>query len=162
MNPQVLSSQNSFSITFLASFLIWFMFAGLLALWVIDGKIKREQVLHAFVATIVSWAVVQMVKSLFPTLRPYEINGGPIFTLTMFHPSGGFPSIHSAVAFALAVSIWLHDKKIGLLFMISAILVGIGRVLGNVHYFLDIAGGAVIGIIVALILERLHLGKLLK
>jgi len=42
MNPVVLSSESSFIATFLASFLIWFMFGGLAFLWLIDGKIKKE------------------------------------------------------------------------------------------------------------------------
>ena len=146
---------------FLASFLIWFMFAGLIILWVIDGRMRKEQVLHTILAMLIAWTLSTMIKSLFPSPRPFEVNGAMPLTLTT--PSGGsFPSNHAAVAFSLAVSIWLHNKKVGNYFLILAVLVGTGRMLGNVHYFLDILGGAVLGIITAVGVEKLHLFKLLK
>ena len=54
MNPAVLSGQTSIAITFAASFLIWLMFAGLLVLWIIDGKIKKEEALHALFASLIA------------------------------------------------------------------------------------------------------------
>lgn len=162
MNPQVLSSQTFLPITFLASILIWLMFTGLLVLWVVDGRIKREQALHAFVAVLLAWVVTQMIKSLYPTPRPFELNGGPIFTISTYYASGAFPSTHSAVAFALAVTIWLHDRKVGLLFLISAVAVGLGRIYSNVHFPIDILGGAAIGGLIALVVNKLHVYPLLK
>ncbi|MEK7112389.1 MAG: phosphatase PAP2 family protein [Patescibacteria group bacterium] len=147
-------------ITFLASFLIWFMFAGLLILWVIDGRIKKEQVLHALLSAGVAWGVAQIIKALFPTLRPFEVNG--LIPLTLFPSSdGAFPSGHSAAAFAMATTIWLHDKKIGSAFMVLALLVGVARVWGNVHYPIDILGGVVLGVATAFVIEKVHLRKLI-
>jgi undecaprenyl-diphosphatase len=160
MNPAVLSGQTSIFVTFIASFLIWFMFGGLFILWVIDGRIKKEQVLHALLATLLAWVLAQMIKNLFPTPRPFEINGRLPFTL--FVPSSSaFPSGHASAAFGLATSIWLHDKKLGVVFVVLAVLVGLGRVLSNVHYFLDIVGGLIIGISTAYTVQKLHLNKLL-
>ena len=98
-------------ITFLASFLIWVMFAGLLVLWIIDGKIKREQVLHALIACIFAYLISLMIKEFFPMPRPFELNGERPLTITV-HSDGAFPSSHAAVAFALGVTVWLHNKKI--------------------------------------------------
>ncbi|MFH1864034.1 MAG: phosphatase PAP2 family protein [bacterium] len=148
-------------ITFAASFLLWFMYAGVIVLWLVDGKIKKEQAVHALFAAASAWILAHVIKALFPTLRPFQVNGGPVevvFPLT----SGGFPSGHSAAAFALAVTIWKHDKKTGLAFLIAAILVGVGRVLANVHYPVDIVGGIVLGVIDALLVEKLHFRKLFK
>jgi len=52
-------------ITFLASFLIWFMFFGLVVHWFIDGKIKKEQAFHAFLSALIAWAVSEMM-AVFP------------------------------------------------------------------------------------------------
>lgn len=148
-------------ITFLASFLIWFMFAGLLVLWLIDGKIKREQVLHAILAVAFAWGIAQVVKALFPTVRPFELND--LTPLTLLPRKGGaFPSGHSAAAFALATTIWLHDKKVGLIYIISALTVGIARVLGNVHYPIDILGGAILGSATSFLAEKVHLKKFIS
>jgi membrane-associated phospholipid phosphatase len=148
-------------ITFAASYLIWLMFLGLFILWVVDGRIKKEQVLHALLASIIAWIVAHIIKNLFPTVRPFIADGGPVLTATI-HNDSAFPSGHAALAFALATALWLHDRKIGLIYLLLAVVVGMARVFGNVHYPLDIVGGAVLGILSALILQRAHLFKLLK
>lgn len=152
---------NNLAITFLASFLIWFMVGGLLILWVIDGRIKREQVLHAILAFVLAWIIADIIKLLFPTVRPFLINGGQ--SLVLFpEKNGAFPSGHTAAAFGLATTIWLHDRKVGLFYIILALVVGASRVLANVHYPVDILGGAVVGILMAFGIEKAHLFELLK
>ena len=147
-------------ITFIASFLIWIMFVGLFALWVIDGRIKREVALHAFFSSLFAWILAHFIKSLVPTIRPYQINGGS--PLTVFPPSdGSFPSGHTAAAFALGITVWLHNKKFGFIFLLWSVLIGVARVLGNVHFPSDIIVGAILGSLVAIIVERIHLYKLL-
>ena len=161
MNPAVNFGHNSFFITFLASFLIWLMYAGLLVLWIIDGKIRKERALHALLASFVAWGLAEMIKNLFPTLRPFQTNG--YLPLTITTPSdSAFPSGHTAAAFGLATGVFLHHRKSGTIFLTAAFFVGLGRVLGNVHSFLDIIGGAFAGILVAFVLERLHVDRLLK
>src|SRR5690606_23360701 len=162
MNPAVLSSQTSVYITFMASFMILVLFAGLAILWLIDGKIKQEVALHAIVSVLVAWLFSEMIKGLFPTLRPYQINGKLPVTFTLMHSSGSFPSSHTAVAFAIATSVWLHDKKIGAVFMFGAVLVAIGRVMSNVHYPTDVLGGAIIGFLVSYTMDRVHMHTLLR
>ena len=137
------------------------MFLGLLILWVIDGRIKREQVLHALFAAVVAWGIAQVIKAVFPTLRPFELNG--LTPLTLLPSSdGAFPSGHTAAAFALATTIWLHDKKMGSVFVVAALTVGVARVWGNVHYLIDILGGAVLGAITAFLIEKVHLKKFIS
>lgn len=151
----------NYVVTFLASFLLWFMFFGLLVLWFKDGKIKKEQVFHALFAAGSAWIIAHIIKALFPTLRPFQVNGEPVEVIIPL-TNGGFPSGHTAAAFALALTIWKHDKKAGIVFLVSAVIVGIARVLANVHYPVDILGGAVLGIIDALVVEKLHFKKLLR
>lgn len=75
----------------------------------------------------------------------------------IFHPdSGSFPSEHTIIAFALSTTVFLHDRKVGWAFLVSSLLIGIARVLANVHYPIDIVGGAFLGTIVAVIVERMH------
>lgn len=161
MNPAVLSSQSNFLVTFLASFLIWFLFLGFFYLWIVDGKLRREVVLHALSASLISWLLVTTIKSLLPLPRPYEVNGEPALTFTLPRTMTSFPSAHTTVAFAIAISVWLHRKKIGFWFIIGAVLVALGRVASNVHYFVDVVGGALIGLGVAYIIKKIHLFKLL-
>lgn len=151
---------NNIIIEFVASFFIWFLFAGLLILWFVDGRIKKEQVIHALLACSIAFLVANLIKHFYPTLRPFMINGGGVDVL--FRPNdGAFPSEHTTAAFALAVTIFFHDKKIGSIYLLSALLIGISRILANVHYPIDIIGGALIGTLTAVVIEKTHLFRFL-
>lgn len=148
-------------IIFLASFLIYFLFFGLIILWFIDGKIKKEQVIHALVAAFIAWCISALIKYFFPTMRPFMVNGREIDVLIM-PVDGAFPSGHTAEAFALAITVFMHDRKVGWLFLIGALTVGVARVVANVHYPADIVGGAFLGTIVAVIIEKMHFWDLVS
>ena len=62
-----------------------------------------------------------------------------------------FPSDHTAVAFALATSVFFQHKKLGAFLMFLAFLVGMARIYTGVHYPLDVLGGIVVGIFSATI-----------
>jgi len=147
-------------ITFTASFILWFMYAGIIVLWLIDGKIKKEQAIHALVVSFVAWLLAEIIKQMFPSLRPFVTDGNTPLTLTV--PSaidGSFPSGHSAAAFGLAFALWLHKRKTGWLYLLLAVVVGTARVLAFVHYPVDILGGALLGIFTALFLDKFHFRK---
>lgn len=147
-------------VTFFASFFIYFLFLGLAVLWFIDGRIKKEQVVHALFACLFAWTVAYLIKHFFPTVRPFVLNGGE--TDVFMRPTdGAFPSEHTTLAFALAVTVFMHDRRIGWLFLIGALSVGVARVLANVHYPVDILGGAFLGTLVAVIIERIHFGDII-
>lgn len=137
------------------------MFAGLVVLWFVDGKIKKEQAFHALVSTLIAWSIADMIKNLFPIVRPFELTG--IIPLTATIPlDGSFPSGHSAASWAMATTVWLHDKRIGYLFFLEAFGVSLGRVLSGVHYPIDVIVGIIIGFSVSYLFERLHLYKILS
>lgn len=149
------------TIEFFATFLVWFLYAGLIVLWFVDGKIKKEQVIHALLASLAAWTLAFFIKRFFPTVRPFITNGKEIDVL--FRPTdGSFPSEHTTLAFAVAVTIFMHDKKVGWFYLIGALLIGIARVVANVHYPIDIVGGAFLGTLMAVIVEKFHLFKLLR
>lgn len=163
MNGYIFSEQGSLFVTFLASILILLMFFGLIVTWIVDGKIKREQALHAFISSVVAWTITQMIKNLIPAVRPYQVNGLNPLTLTFSQMSNNnsFPSSHAAVAFAIAVTVWLHNKKLGWIFIALAISVAAGRVLANVHFTIDVFIGSLVGVIVGLAIDGFHVGKLI-
>jgi undecaprenyl-diphosphatase len=147
-------------VEFFATFFIWLLYAGLIILWFIDGKIKKEQVIHALLASLIAWSIAMLIKHFFPTIRPFVRNGGEVDVLIRPTDSA-FPSGHTTLAFALAVTIFLHDRKIGWFYLAGALVIGVARVLANVHYPIDILGGAFIGTLIAVLVERVHLFSLL-
>ena len=142
-------------ITFTASFLIWVMVLAVFVFLVESRRKKIREVLTILISPVAAAALSWLVKAFFPyASRPFQINGFPPLTLTMpFNAS--FPSDHAAVAFALAISVFLYNKKLGLVFLASALLVGVARVLSNVHYPVDILGGALLGSFVVLAVDTL-------
>lgn len=150
---------EDFTVMFFATFFIWILYAGLIVLWFIDGRIRKEQVIHALLAGLIAWGVAFFIKRAFPTLRPFMINGRDVDVL--FRPTdSAFPSEHTVLAFSLAITIFLHDKKVGWWYLLGALLIGVFRVLANVHYPIDIIGGALIGTLVAVMVEKIHVFKL--
>ena len=148
-------------IPFLASTLIWLMFFGLIVLWVIDGNIKKETVIHALFSCLIAYAITELIKTFFPMLRPFQFNGEMPLTLTT-PMDGAFPSSHTAVGFALAVTILRHDRKVGILYIIMAGLVGIARIIAHVHYPIDIFAGALIGTVISRLTSSKHFARLLN
>jgi len=148
-------------VMFFATFFIYFLFAGLIILWFIDGKIKKAQVIHAIFASLVALIIAILIKHFFPTPRPFIINGEDI-DVFMRPDNAAFPSQHTIVAFAIAVTIFLHDRKVGWWFLISALVIGAARVIANVHYPVDIIGGAFLGTIVSVIVEKVHFMDLVR
>jgi undecaprenyl-diphosphatase len=66
-----------------------------------------------------------------------------------------FPSDHSSAAFAIAVAVLLLDPLAGVLFLVLAALIAIGRVAVGEHYPGDVLAGALIGTAAAFVVIRL-------
>ena len=86
-------------------------------------------VLHAVISAFIAWLIGKFLKDFFAVPRPYLVNGtNPLAG----HFSGGsFPSNHTAAAFAVSVSIFLHKHKWGIPLIILSLIIGISRILGE-------------------------------
>ena len=74
-----------------------------------------------------------------------------------------FPSGHAAFYFALSMGVYLYNKKLGAAFFVVSVLMGIARIFAGVHWPADILGGALVGIVTALLVNfyaRKYLEKL--
>lgn len=65
--------------------------------------------------------------------------------------SYSFPSGHTASAFAAAIALLWHNKKLGIPTTIFAALMGFSRIYAEVHYCTDVIAGVVSGTICAFI-----------
>lgn len=140
-------------ITFLASFLIWFLYLGLF-LWFYFKKRTKKELLFILFSSLLAWVLSQMFKDLLPTARPFLLNDSSPLTLTE-PQDNSFPSGHSASAFGLATAVFLIDKRLGIAYFLLAGLVAVGRILSRVHFLIDVLGGSVLGFFSALLLESL-------
>lgn len=116
---------------------------------------KKELALH-IILSVLSAAVFSLVlKELFLVPRPFLATGTP--ALAGMSQYSSLPSMHATIAFALATTVTLHQRLIGVFLFTMAALIGIGRVVANVHYPADIAMGMLIGVLTGVIFNQIHL-----
>lgn len=161
MLTNIFNVEKHFLITFIASFLVWFMVGGVLYLWLFRKKFRFGEVASVFMAMLSAWVISEILKNIFQTDRPFIVNGQEPLTLTWPFDSS-FPSAHASSSFALAISLRKSDKRLFLLYFIFAFVVSFGRIVSRVHYFVDVFAGAFIGIFAVYILERMGIERLLK
>ncbi|TSC88145.1 MAG: Bacitracin transport permease protein BCRC [Microgenomates group bacterium Gr01-1014_16] len=134
------------------NYLLIIMYTALTVSW---WKKRREALVHALLSSLLAWIIAGFIKDIFPTPRPFIENGLMPFGRIGLD-NGSFPSAHASAAFAFGVSAFMHDGPIGIAMLIGSFLIGLARVVGNVHYPIDIIGGAVVGTLVAYFVFRSH------
>jgi undecaprenyl-diphosphatase len=94
-------------------------------------------------AVIARIGITELIRFLYHRPRPFVA----LMTNSLFSEiSYSFPSGHSTFFFAIAMSVYLYNKKWGVGFFAISIFMNISRIIAGVHYPSDILGGAVIGI----------------
>jgi undecaprenyl-diphosphatase len=94
----------------------------------------------------------QAITHVWVRERPFVAH--PTQTLLLGPPSSepSFPSDHAVAAFAIAFTVALiGGRRVGVLFLAGAAIVAITRVLVGLHYPGDVGGGAMVGLVAALI-----------
>lgn len=116
--------------------------AGLLVYLFIKNK---KKFLFVFLSMLVSWGIGQLIKLLFYTPRPF-MQGAT--SLIQHSADSSFPSNHAAVFFSVAFALFfVKKKKLGIIFLILALLVSFARIFTGLHYPVDILGGVLVGFI---------------
>jgi undecaprenyl-diphosphatase len=130
--------------------------ALLAALFLARGKWRSRNGRHGVAAAgfgaLLALGAAQVIASLWDRPRPYEAHPGDIHLFLSPSPDPSFPSDHATGAYAIAFAILLRHRKGGALALVLATLVAGSRVALGTHYPSDVAGGALLGGAVALVL----------
>jgi undecaprenyl-diphosphatase len=123
------------------------------------AKADRRHTRHVLVATGFSYllglAFNQMILFFVHRLRPYD--SGVTHLLTERSADFSFPSDHTTAVFAIAASFLLHAMpRRGFVFTAAAVIVAISRVYIGTHYVSDILGGALTGIMAAVLVRLFY------
>ena len=124
------------SITFLVLITIALYIAGL-----------RKEALVFAIIFILTTAFATAVKYAVARPRPSDLGVPP-------EAEPSFPSAHTANAFAFATTLSSYHRKFTVVLFAWAILVGFSRLYLGLHYFTDIIGGAILGIVVSLVVTH--------
>ena len=124
--------------------LIWVVFAAILALSWRRPSVLVLVVLSAVVADLTSYGLRAAIPRDRPPLRYPDPE-----PLVRVPGTNSLPSGHAATSFACAVVLaWLWPRFAVPLFALAA-LIAFSRVYVGVHYPLDVLGGALLGLAVA-------------
>jgi len=148
-------------ITNFGSIIAWVVICGLL--FVFGGVKGKKVAVLGLVALFVSNAIVYSLKFIIAEPRPF-LTLPNVDLLVYENGSYSFPSGHTASSFAAAVVIGLkykfnfRGKSYGLIYPLLAFagVIGFSRIYVGVHYPLDVAFGALIGVLSALIVLKLE------
>lgn len=103
----------------------------------------------AMVSLALTWIMVRVFRMWLPMPRPAALDLG-----TQWLPQGmrpGFPSMHAAGSFAVAmVMLLLRGGALAWFYLVAAVLVSLSRLVLGLHFPMDIVVGALLGSFVAI------------
>jgi len=125
-----------------------------------NWQYKAVELVCVFGTILFAWGLSFIIKNITQIPRPFDGLSGVHQLVSEIGFS--FPSGHTTLFSALAVVIYLFNKKLGILFMFGAILIGLSRIIVGVHYPIDILGGVILGGLTAWIIASFLRKKLRK
>ena len=132
----------------------WVIAGVLLALALAGSGRQRRALAQALLAMALAWVNVQWLRHGVHVPRPGELGIG---TQWIEHAArSGFPSMHTAVAFALASGIALgrRHRRLAWLAWVAAFAMGWSRICLGVHFPSDVLAGALTGMLSAWCVRR--------
>ncbi len=116
-----------------------------------SARLSRFMVLVALISAAVSRGIITtVIRFFYHHPRPFDV-----LAVRQLIPESGysFPSGHAAFYFALSTGAYFYNKKLGTAFFVVSVLMGVARIFVGVHWPADILGGALVGIVTALLVN---------
>lgn len=133
-------------VIFFATEFGWFLLGGLLVYLFMHKDRKRgvRDVTVVISAAILAWLAAESIKLSFPEPRPFSILQN-VHALIRPEDLQTFPSGHATFFSALATSLYFYHRRLGVLYAVGALLIGIARIAAGVHWPVDILAGYALG-----------------
>jgi undecaprenyl-diphosphatase len=96
--------------------------------------------------------VGQIIGNLTDRARPFVAHPHLVHLFVHHAADASFPSDHATASFAIGVAILLRRRSWGIVVLVLAVILSVGRVALGLHYPTDMIGGALLGSLAALLL----------
>ena len=118
---------------------------ALVYIWRQPKELRWKIALCTVIALPLTYVVAKISSLFYYDTRPFVVGN---FTPLLPHANdNGFPSDHTLLSSAIAVSLFFFNRKLGIFLFVIAFLVGVARVFAGIHHFVDIVGSMVIAIV---------------
>ncbi len=136
----------------LAKYGVLLMTIPLLLIWFRSDEEGKKAALLSLLSMAVALLINQVIGHLYFRDRPFVFHDVNLLLDRSTDPS--FPSDHTTFVFGIAWLLLFKNRRIGTLALGFATLVGISRILVGTHYPGDVLGGALVGLISAILVWK--------
>jgi undecaprenyl-diphosphatase len=141
-------------IVFTARYLIILIPLALLqVIWILPHKERVRFVLLSIFSFFLAYLFAKVGSALYDNPRPFVV--GEFIPLVPHGVENGFPSLHTLFASTAAFLSFRKHRIVGSLLILTALCIGIARVLGGVHHGIDVFAGFSIALIAVIVAELL-------
>lgn len=146
----------------IAKYSEYFLITALVLFLAINFRKYWRMVVEAMIAAIFTRLVlVEIIRWLWFRPRPFVINNVNLL-IDYNAKEASFPSGHASFYFALSTIVYFYNKRIGIIFYVASLCIVLARVFVGIHWPSDILAGAILGILVGLVLNKIFKKYLLK
>ena len=126
---------------------------ALLGLWLTWMPKNQRAAFLAGISALVALGIGQLIGMAFPRPRPYLTHH--VNLLISRTADTSFPSDHATLGFAVAILVWRHNRRVGTVLLLLALLLAFARIFVGAHYPSDVLGGAVVGALTSAVIAVL-------
>lgn len=112
----------------------------------------RRASVAAVLSAGLALGIGKVISELVDRARPFVVDSGGVHLFTAHAADPSFPSDHATASVAIAMAIFLRHRRWGVVALIAAALLSVGRVALGVHFPSDVLAGAALGSAAALTL----------
>ncbi|MDN3019874.1 undecaprenyl-diphosphatase [Paenibacillus sp. BSR1-1] len=139
-------------VIFMAEYMLFFICFIIVLYWFTRTTKNRRMVIQSLCACALAEILGKAAGQFYSHHQPFAAL--PHVNKLVEHAvDNSFPSDHTILFFSIFISIWMVRKKGWWFWLVIPVCIGVSRIWVGVHYPVDVAAGALLGIISALLIH---------